>query len=406
MGFSRQEYWAGCPFLFQGIFLTQGSNPPSCIGRQAVHHCATREAQSYECCTRMMCAEQLTVFGLSGHALWWQWPHFQKPVIFCLLATCRGTTSQACHHTLLLLASLYKYLFWYKNAHISLGVKENVCHTEHLESMWWGECILGTLVSFLFQELNRLRKAALAFGFLDLLKGVADMLERECTLLPDTAHPDAAFQLTHAAQQLKLASTGTSEYAGYDHNITPLQTDFSGSSAERIWCWLWKPSFFQVRMISGENFFSLFTSATATQRPSQDCLRSTPHRFDSATLRRFCRVGSCFLELRVFKSQRQLLLPQWEHLLKRLKDWRAWSPLHHPQETQQPGFCSWKTSLHSSPLPTIGTFSSICGWERRLAKHKPNITKLQNFLKTWAKSQWQPLGCFWYILRYKLKQQP
>lgn len=86
----------------------------------------------------------------------------------------------------------------------------------------------------LFQELNRLRKAALAFGFLDLLKGVADMLERECTLLPDTAHPDAAFQLTHAAQQLKLASTGTSEYAGYDHNITPLQTDFSGSSTERM----------------------------------------------------------------------------------------------------------------------------------------------------------------------------
>ncbi|EMP36011.1 UPF0464 protein C15orf44 like protein [Chelonia mydas] len=85
-----------------------------------------------------------------------------------------------------------------------------------------------------YKELNRLRKAALAFGFLDLLKGVADMLERECTLLPDTAHPDAAFQLTHAAQQLKAASNGTSEYAAYDHNITPLQTDFSSSSTERI----------------------------------------------------------------------------------------------------------------------------------------------------------------------------
>lgn len=82
-----------------------------------------------------------------------------------------------------------------------------------------------------YKELNRLRKAALAFGFLDLLKGVADMLERECTLLPDTAHPDAAFQLTHAAQQLKLAST---EYAVYDLNITPLHTDFSGSSTERM----------------------------------------------------------------------------------------------------------------------------------------------------------------------------
>ena len=27
MGFSRQEYWKRLPFLLQGIFLTQGSNP-------------------------------------------------------------------------------------------------------------------------------------------------------------------------------------------------------------------------------------------------------------------------------------------------------------------------------------------------------------------------------------------
>ena len=26
MGFSRQEYWSGCHFTLQGIFLTQGSN--------------------------------------------------------------------------------------------------------------------------------------------------------------------------------------------------------------------------------------------------------------------------------------------------------------------------------------------------------------------------------------------
>ena len=26
MGFSRQEYWSGLPFLLQGVFLTQGSN--------------------------------------------------------------------------------------------------------------------------------------------------------------------------------------------------------------------------------------------------------------------------------------------------------------------------------------------------------------------------------------------
>ena len=27
VGFSRQEYWSGLPFLLQGIFLTQESNP-------------------------------------------------------------------------------------------------------------------------------------------------------------------------------------------------------------------------------------------------------------------------------------------------------------------------------------------------------------------------------------------
>ncbi|XP_063781664.1 integrator complex subunit 14 [Pseudophryne corroboree] len=85
-----------------------------------------------------------------------------------------------------------------------------------------------------YKELNRLRKAALAFGFLDLLKGVSDMLERECTLLPDTAHPEAAFQLSHAAAQLKLASNGSSEHSAYEQNIMPLQTDFSGRGSDRM----------------------------------------------------------------------------------------------------------------------------------------------------------------------------
>uniref|UniRef100_A0A8C1M6S9 Integrator complex subunit 14 n=1 Tax=Cyprinus carpio TaxID=7962 RepID=A0A8C1M6S9_CYPCA len=86
-----------------------------------------------------------------------------------------------------------------------------------------------------YKELNRLRKAALAFGFWELLKSMAELLERECTLLSDSAHPDAAFQLSHAAQQLKLASSGDSKYAAYEHNITPMLTDFSGGGgADRI----------------------------------------------------------------------------------------------------------------------------------------------------------------------------
>lgn len=79
-----------------------------------------------------------------------------------------------------------------------------------------------------YKELNRLRKAALALGFWELLRGVAELLERECTMLPDSAHPDAAFQLSHAAQQLKLASTGDAQHTAFHHNIAPMHTDFSG----------------------------------------------------------------------------------------------------------------------------------------------------------------------------------
>ena len=38
LGFSRQEYWNGCHFLLQGIFLTQGSNPGLLHCRQILYH--------------------------------------------------------------------------------------------------------------------------------------------------------------------------------------------------------------------------------------------------------------------------------------------------------------------------------------------------------------------------------
>ncbi|XP_037086232.1 integrator complex subunit 14-like [Pollicipes pollicipes] len=55
-----------------------------------------------------------------------------------------------------------------------------------------------------YKELNRVRSAALAFGFHEALESVACILERECTLLPGNAHPDCALQLTHAATALRL----------------------------------------------------------------------------------------------------------------------------------------------------------------------------------------------------------
>ncbi|KAK3606008.1 hypothetical protein CHS0354_025040 [Potamilus streckersoni] len=73
-----------------------------------------------------------------------------------------------------------------------------------------------------YKELNRIRKAALAFGFHELLDAMGAMLERECTMLPGTAHPDAALQLTHAATKLRSEmSTDPAQL------IMPLRTNFT-----------------------------------------------------------------------------------------------------------------------------------------------------------------------------------
>lgn len=76
-----------------------------------------------------------------------------------------------------------------------------------------------------YKELNRLRRAALSFGFYELLEGMATILDRECTLLPGSAHPDAALQLTHAASSLRGV-------AGRDYStpIVPLRTKFSSDN--------------------------------------------------------------------------------------------------------------------------------------------------------------------------------
>ena len=45
MGFPRQEFWSGCQFLLQGIFLTQGSNLglPHC---EQILYCLSHQAQA------------------------------------------------------------------------------------------------------------------------------------------------------------------------------------------------------------------------------------------------------------------------------------------------------------------------------------------------------------------------
>ncbi|KAL1129767.1 hypothetical protein AAG570_012711 [Ranatra chinensis] len=72
-----------------------------------------------------------------------------------------------------------------------------------------------------YKELNRVRRAAICLGFISLIEGLADILERECTLLPGSAHPACAFQLTHAAGLLREPYSKDTKY-----NIMPMKMSF------------------------------------------------------------------------------------------------------------------------------------------------------------------------------------
>uniref|UniRef100_A0A8C4Q4C6 Integrator complex subunit 14 n=1 Tax=Eptatretus burgeri TaxID=7764 RepID=A0A8C4Q4C6_EPTBU len=83
-----------------------------------------------------------------------------------------------------------------------------------------------------YKEVNRLRRAALACGFTDLPNAVAELLERECSLLPDKTHPDVAFQLIHAAKQLRRSTRRPAEHTNYEYTIVPLRTHFSDNTGD------------------------------------------------------------------------------------------------------------------------------------------------------------------------------
>lgn len=71
------------------------------------------------------------------------------------------------------------------------------------------------------QELNRIHKAAISIGFHELLTGLSLILERECALLPPSAHPEASMQLQHFASILSKK-----EMLNINYIIRPLNTNF------------------------------------------------------------------------------------------------------------------------------------------------------------------------------------
>lgn len=56
------------------------------------------------------------------------------------------------------------------------------------------------------KELNRIRRAALSLGFVELLEALSTLFEREVLLLPQNISPDCSIQLKHSAVELRKLS--------------------------------------------------------------------------------------------------------------------------------------------------------------------------------------------------------
>lgn len=65
-----------------------------------------------------------------------------------------------------------------------------------------------------FKELNRVRRAALSFGFYELLDGLAKLLERERNTLNNQ---EAVAQLNHSINSLR-----SSQYKEFKNDINPI----------------------------------------------------------------------------------------------------------------------------------------------------------------------------------------
>lgn len=82
---------------------------------------------------------------------------------------------------------------WIKSAGLQADIQKVLRHAKKLPEK----------TQSFYKELNRICRAALALGFVELLEGLSHLFEREIAMLPATASPDCALQLKHTANELR-----------------------------------------------------------------------------------------------------------------------------------------------------------------------------------------------------------
>jgi len=100
-------------------------------------------------------------------------------------------------------------------------IKNNGLHSDIQKVLRHARKLPEKTVQF-YKELNRLKRAAVCLGFYELLEGVAQICERECSILPTGVSPDCSIQLSWVAQVLR-----SPECYHVTHQVAPKLTQFN-----------------------------------------------------------------------------------------------------------------------------------------------------------------------------------
>ncbi|XP_055839546.1 integrator complex subunit 14-like [Episyrphus balteatus] len=104
------------------------------------------------------------------------------------------------------------FVIWIKQSSLQSDIQKVLRHAKKIPEK----------TQHFYKELNRIRRAALSIGFIELIEILASIFEREVVGLPSSTNPECTLQLKHSAIELRKT-------AGKDlkNSIIPLTSDFN-----------------------------------------------------------------------------------------------------------------------------------------------------------------------------------
>lgn len=104
------------------------------------------------------------------------------------------------------------FVIWIKQSSLQSDIQKVLRHAKKIPEK----------TQHFYKELNRIRRAALSIGFIELMEILASIFEKELIALPSTTNPECSLQLKHSALELRKTAS-----RDLKNSINPLTSDLN-----------------------------------------------------------------------------------------------------------------------------------------------------------------------------------